>query len=180
MSTQPTRINWDLARKEYLSDATITLTELAERFNISRKSMSDRATKEGWQELRKDLSEIAFDEFQKKLVDEKSKAQNRHLLVYNNLQHILSHQITALARGEWLKDKKGNLIFDDDGKPIPIRGDVKNIEVVTRTAKMIIDGERTVLGLPTGISGLTDGKGEDVFKGFAEAVREAEKILEDE
>lgn len=152
-----TKINWDGARKEYLSDTTISLQDIADKYGVSKVAAGLRAKKENWTGLRQELADLAFSEFQKRLVDEKAKSQERHLLTYKNIQALVNGRISEIYQASE-KDKT--------------KFDIKEVEALARTAKISIDGERVVLGLPNGVQGHTDAEGKDVWGGFAEAIVE--------
>lgn len=173
------KVDWNQARKEYLGDSTLSQRDIAERYGVSTTAVEKRASAEGWADLRKKLGESAFDEFQKRLIDEKSKAQSRHLVQYQNLQAIINQSIYAFSTGNYWTDKKGNLILGKDGKPVLMPPDAQQLNALAKAAKTAMDGERAVLGLPTTVSGLTDAKGESVWTGFAEMVKAAEKVVSD-
>ena len=173
------KIDWDQARKDYLSDSTLSLADNAKKYGVSTTIVERKASKESWAEVRKKLGNSAFEEFQKRLVDEKSRAQNRHLIQYQNLQAIINKAVVAFSTGTFWTDKKGNLILDKDNQPIPRPPDAKQLEALAKAAKVSMDGERTVLGLPTNVQGLTDGKGDSVWTGFSDMVKAARKVKED-
>ena len=89
--------------------------------------------------------------------DEKAKSQERHLLTYKNIQALVNGRISEIYKASE-KDKT--------------KFDIKEVEALARTAKISIDGERVVLGLPNGVQGHTDAEGKDVWGGFAEAIVE--------
>lgn len=175
----PKKIDWNKARQAYLADTTLSLKDIAEQFGVSKTIVERRASAEGWADIRQKLGESAFEEFQKRLLDEKSKAQSRHLIQYQNLQAVINRSVYAFSVGSFWTDKKNNLILDAEGKPIPMPPDAKQLEAIAKAAKISMDGERAVLGLPTSVSGLTDGKGDSVWTGFAEMVKGASKVVKE-
>lgn len=173
------KVDWNKARADYLTDSTLSLQDIADKYSVSKKAVSNKASVEGWSKLRQKFAEKAFEDFQNKLVDEKSKAQNRHLIQYQNLQAIINRGIEAFSKGSYYTDKKGNLIVGKDKLPIPRPPDAKQLEALSKAAKIAMDGERTVLGLPTNVQGLTDGKGDSVWTGFSDMVKAARKVKEE-
>lgn len=170
------KVDWNKARQDYLSDTTLSMQDIADKYGVSKQSVTKRASVEGWSKIRQKLSETAFEDFQSKLLDEKSKAQNRHLIQYQNLQAIVNRGIVGMSEGSFWTDKKGNLVFGKDEKPIPKPLDGNQLVALAKAAKIAMDGERTVLGLPTNVQGLTDGNGDSVWTGFSDMVKMARKV----
>lgn len=177
----PKNIDWYEARKLYLSDSTESYSTIAKKFKVSKKAVEDRAKKESWANLRQDLGEKAFNDFTTKLLDTKTEAQNRHLQHFQNLQGLANRSIMEMAETNFFRDKKGNLITiaDKNGKERPIPRPINpfELEKLAKALKDAINGERVVLGLPTSVSALTDTDGGNVWGGFSDMIKAAEKVL---
>jgi hypothetical protein len=171
-----TKVDWLIVRKDYLSDATSSYASLAKKYGVALKTLQDRATREGWSELRQDLSEKAFSDFTQKLLDTKSEAQSRHLQHWQNLQALANKSIIDIAERSYFTDKRGNLVLVE-GKPIPRPINTFELEKLAKALKIAIDGERVVLGIPTSVSALSDPEGNSVWSGFSDMVKAAEKVL---
>ena len=171
-----TKVDWLVVRKDYLSDATSSYASLAKKYGVALKTLQDRATREGWSELRQDLSEKAFSDFTQKLLDTKSEAQSRHLQHWQNLQALANKSIIDIAERNYFSDKHGNLVLIN-GKPIPKPINTFELEKLAKALKIAIDGERVVLGIPTSVSALSDPEGNSVWSGFSDMVKAAEKVL---
>lgn len=174
------KIDWVEARNKYLQDSSLSYSDIGKQFGVTKTAVEARGKKEGWVELRQSLGEKAYEKFQKNLLDVKSKAQDRHLQEYQNLQALVNRSMEAISNNNFYTDKKGNVIKDAEGKPIRIPPNPFDLEKIAKTLKIAVDGERVVLGLPTTVSGITDGQGDSVWSGFAEMVRSAEKIAEEQ
>lgn len=177
----PKKVDWYEARKVYLSDNTISYSDIAKKFGVSKKAVTDIASKESWPSLRQDLSEKAFNEFTQKLLDTKSEAQARHLQHFQNLQGLANRSIMEMAETNFFRDKRGNLVTikDKDGKERPIPRPINpfELEKLAKALKDAINGERVVLGLPTSVSALTDPEGGNVWSGFSDMIKAAERVL---
>ena len=154
---QHQKIDWLKARQDYLADATISYADIGKKYGVSKKAVSDKGLKEGWPELRQNLSEKAFDNFQKKLLKTKEAAQERHLQQFQNLQALINKSIQAIAQ--------------------QTQPDALELRRLSGALKDSVMGERVVLGLPTNVGSITDPEGNDAFKGFAEAFAAAEKVV---
>lgn len=176
---QPTKIDWFEARKVYLEDSTLSYSDIAKKFKVSKTSVESRANPEGWSLLRQELGEKAFTKFTEKLLDTKSSANNRHLTHWQNLQALANNAIIDMAERRYFTNKAGQLVLDKDGNPIPTPINTFALEKLGKALKDAINGERVVLGLPTSVSAITDPQGNSVWSGFSDMVKAAEKVLSD-
>ncbi len=176
-TARKTKVDWLVIRKEYLSDATSSYRTLAKKYGVSTTTLEKRAKSEGWAELRQELGEKAFSDFTQKLLDTKSNAQNRHLTHWQNLQSLANSSIMDMAERNFERDKNGRLVLDSKKNPIPVPLNPFALEKLAKALKVAIDGERVVLGLPTSVSALSDPEGNNVWGGFAELMKEADKVL---
>lgn len=170
-------VDWFEARKLYLSEGEITYEKIAKKFGVSTTAVFNRAKAEKWIELKADLNEKAFNAFTEKLLDTKSNAQNRHLTHWQNLQALCNNSIREMAEHSYYTDRKGNIVLDTDKKPIQRPLNPFELEKLSKALKVAIDGERVVLGLPTSVSALSDPDGGNVWSGFSDMVKAAEKVL---
>lgn len=172
----PKRIDWYEARKDYLADSSLSLDDIAKKYGVAKSTVGLRAKSEDWTNLRQDLHEKAFTKFTEKLLDQKSSASNRHLTHWQNLQSLANNSIVDMAERSYERNKAGHLILLD-GKPIPKPLNPFELEKLAKTMKLAIDGERVVLGLPTSVSALSDPEGNSVWGGFADLIKEADRVL---
>lgn len=170
-------IDWYEARKMYLSDNTVKYSDVAKAFKVSTKSVETVASRESWVTLRADLGEQAFSDFTQKLLDTKSEAQSRHLQHWQNLQALVNKSIIDIAERSYYTNKAGHLVLDAKNNPIPRPINPFELEKLAKAAKIAIDGERVVLGIPTSVSALSDPQGNNVWSGFSDMIKAAEKVL---
>ena len=52
-------MNWNEIKKEYISDQSMSYRKLSEKYGVSRTVIGDRAKKEGWVSLRREVAERA-------------------------------------------------------------------------------------------------------------------------
>lgn len=175
----PKKIDWYEARKTYLADNTLSYADIAKKYAVSKKAVTDIASRESWPNLRQDLSEKAFSDFTQKLLDTKSEAQSRHLQHWQNLQALANKSIIDIAERNYFTNKAGHLVLDANNNPIPRPINTFELEKLAKALKIAIDGERVVLGIPTSVSALSDPEGNSVWSGFSDMVKAAEKVLSD-
>jgi hypothetical protein len=154
------KIDWLAARQLYLSDATIGYSEVAKQFGVSKNAVLAKGKVEGGPELRRNLAEKAYENFQKKLLKTKEAAQDRHLVQFQNVQALANRIINDMAN-----TPKDRAI------------DALELRRTVAALKDAVMGERVVLGLPTNVGALTDPEGNDAFKGLAESYAAAQKVL---
>lgn len=170
------KVDWSLVRNEYIADSTVSYSELAKKYGVTKTAVQKRGTAEKWSELRQIYAEKAFNQFTEKLLDEKSSAQVRHLQHYQNLQALANNSIQDFAERSYERDRKGKLILVD-GKPIYKPINTFELEKLARSLQIAINGERVVLGIPTSVSALSDPEGGSVWSGLAEIVKGAEEAI---
>ena len=155
---RPTKIDWSEPLQDYLSDATITLKELAKKYKVSQRVVEEHAAKEGWGGLRSRLGEQATNLMLKRLATKKASANDRHLSNYTTLTQKIMLSIDKLS---------------DESDP----GDIVSLAKALKVAQ---DGERVVLNLPTNINSITGKDGDNVWSGFAEMMKAAKGVLDGE
>ena len=155
---RPTKIDWSEPLQDYLSDATVTLKELAAKYKVSQRVVEEHAAKEGWGGLRSRLGEQATNLMLKRLATKKASANDRHLSNYTVLTQKIMLSIDKISA-------------DDDP------GDIMSL---ARALKVAQDGERVVLGLPTSVNTITGKDGDNVWSGFADMMKAAKEVLDGE
>ena len=155
---RPTKIDWSEPLQDYLSDATISLKDLAVKYKVSQRVVEEHASKEGWGSLRSRLGEQATNLMLKRLATKKASANDRHLSNYTVLTQKIMLSIDKISAD------------DDPG----------DIMALARALKVAQDGERVVLGLPTSVNTITGKDGDNVWSGFAEMMKAAKGVLDGE
>ncbi len=171
------KIDWNIVRNEYIADGSISYSDLAKKYGVTKTAVQKRGTAEGWSELRQSYADKAFTIFTENLLDEKSSAQNRHLQHWQNLQALANNAVIDISERTYERDKKGNLITDKKGNPIPKRINLGDLANLAKTLKTAIDGERVVLGLPNTVTALSDPAGDSVWSGFSDMIKAADKVI---
>lgn len=175
----PKNVDWGKARIDYLADGSLSFADIAKKYGVSKTAVEAQSRKESWAQLRQDLGEKAYNEFQAKMLSTKDRAQSEHLMSFQNMRALINRAAMEMSQHNYYRDKKGNLILakDKDGndQPIPIPLDPFQLEKLAKAQQIAINGERVALGLPTSVSGLSDPDGGNVWKGFSDLVTQARK-----
>lgn len=174
----PAKIDWFKAREDYLSDSTLSYSDIAKKYDVSLTAVKTRGNNEDWLKLRQSLTEKALSKFQERLVDEKSKANSKHLTHWQNIQALANGLIIDMANRSYYRNKDGNLILDRNNNPILVPIDPFALERLVRALKEAINGERVVLGLPTSVSGISaQSEDNNVWSSFSDLIKAADKVL---
>ncbi len=146
----PTKIRWTDAQKDFLSDPTLRYKDIAEKYGVSLTAVKQRGVKEGWHELRSDLSKKTIQQVETKLIDRNSEINERHGTIFRNLQQLAGTKLTIAFRQieRLIKEKGIDNISIYDNKMISQR-DLKDLVEAYTGA---INGERITVGLPTSIA----------------------------
>jgi hypothetical protein len=172
-------VDWFAARQDYLLDNTISYADIAKKYNCTKNAVLARAKSENWPELRRSLAETAFEDFKLKLLDQKAQAQSEHLISYQNMRALANRAVVEMSRHHYARDRYGNLITtklkDGTIEPVPAPMNPFELEKLAKALHQAIVGERIVLGMPSSVSAITDGKGDDVFKGLSDLLAAAKE-----
>lgn len=126
--------SWDVvtAQKEYITDHRQTYASIASKYGIGKRAVEQFAEANDWVGLRQELVESGLKAYEDKHRQIIAETNDRHLKLYKNM---IAAGNNAMAR-----------IVAIAGKNVP---DVKELRLAAMTLKDGIEGERTVLGLPT-------------------------------
>ena len=122
------QVGWNVIRAEYIKDESTSYRKLADKYSVSLKTLTDRAIREKWVELRKQKRDKNVAKFIEKTSDKESTLQVSINDVANDLLKQISEvlknaslinsqsikQLTSALKD--LKDIKGNQVDDQDEK----------------------------------------------------------------
>lgn len=126
--------SWDVvsAQNEYILDHKQSYASIAAKYGVSKKTVEEFASANGWVQLRQELVDNGMKAFEDKHREIIMETNDRHLKLYKNM----------IAAG----NNSMSRIVKEAGTKVP---DVKALRLAAMTLKDGIEGERTVLGLPT-------------------------------
>jgi len=143
----PKTIDWLSARKEYIENRKLSYTDISEKYGVSRTVVGQRAKIEGWIQSRINIDDKTILKVESKLVNRNGEINERHGIIYRNLQQLANTKLTiAYKQIERLIDKEGidNITIYDQG--MISQRDLKDLVEAYTNA---INGERVTAGLPT-------------------------------
>lgn len=139
------RIDWLAAKKDYLSDGSMSYMKIAKKYGVTNNAVGNRAKKENWVKLRQDLVGAADAEMQEEIVDELAEVNTRHVQTARNLQayHISSLNVLNAYIRKLQERINNNQAVDPKEVYSPYQGNN-----LTDALKKAIELERIALGLP--------------------------------
>lgn len=140
------KIDWLAAKKDYISDSTISYSKIANKYGVTKNAVTNRAKKEGWPKLRQDLSDRASTKVEDKIVDDLAEVNIRHGKSYTVAQAVLldSAQIIHawVAQLKLEAARTGNPV---DPKDLP---SLQALKFMSEGLDISIKGERITKGMP--------------------------------
>lgn len=122
--------SWDVAaaEREYISQRDVSYGDIAVRHEISLSAVKRYARQRDWPKRRRNATENGLEQFARATEESLADTNNRHLSTYQELQGAAKEAVQEL-RGL--------------GKPKP-----RDLLAAANVAKLAIEGERVVRGLP--------------------------------
>lgn len=151
---------WDVveAEKLYLSDSKQSYQSIADKFGVTKTTVERYAKQHEWVKRRQSVVEKGIKTFEDKQAELISETNEEHLRIFKNTRNILYNEIVKNAKGESTK------------------ADIKLLGNAVYAMGKAIEGERTVLGLPTVIQQHDDGsKGADNEATWADILASVEE-----
>lgn len=153
-------IDWSIIRTAYITDPKASQRSLAEQFKVSHSAIGKRALKEQWAKerqayIKKTDSNIiaAAGEDREDLILTLTK---KHETLLNKLSEKISQATDELAMDEWA---------------------AKNIEALAKASKLVIEGERLTIGLPSDVKGISDPRGDKLTVSIESLHEKAKELL---
>lgn len=140
------KIDWLSAKKDYISDPTLSYEKIAQKYGVQKNTVWNRAKKEGWIKLRQDIDEKASLKVEAKLVDELAEINTRHGKSYLTVQAVLleSANITY-AYIERLKLAAAQSNGFVDPRDLP---SFQQLKFMAEGMDIGVKGERITKGMP--------------------------------
>lgn len=156
-------IDWVQAKKDYLEDGTMSYQKIANKYGVSKKTVENHASVEGWANLRQTLGEVSIQQAEGEIVNRNAEINTKHQKQYADMQvlavniiRIASNTMAKAAREKGLENLS---VYEKDFiKP----GSLVNLY---NALKIAMDGERVTVGLPTSVERkeFTGKDGTDLF-----------------
>lgn len=127
--------NWKRIKAEYLKGGQ-SYADLAQKYGVAAKTISNRAYKEGWTKEKGKIREEIGEELRERVV--RARVKELQTLLDANEKMIE----TALAMVEAVSQNPTTLLFDKGGT-------LRNMESLSKTIQTLVANQRDILKLPT-------------------------------
>lgn len=145
-SGRVTKINWTAAKEYYLSDPKITLHKVAEKFDITYKSVQKWAAQEKWILQRKNNAmEQGLETAKQRREETVEQINTRHIELYLQMQGFIKTNIAIAqdyVREEYLEAKRANKAVNKQKM-----FSAQNVKYLMEALKISVDGERVAEGI---------------------------------
>jgi hypothetical protein len=153
-------IDWSAIRTAYITDPKATIRSLAAKFKVSNSAVSDHCKKEEWAKKRQEWvkkhdSNVldAAGEDREEVINTLTK---KHADLLGKLSDRLGKAVDSLSSDEW---------------------EPKNLEALAKATKLVIEGERLTVGLPSDVKGLSDPRGDKLNVTIESLHEKAKEVL---
>lgn len=153
-------VDWSIIRQRYITDPKSTTRSLAEEFDLSTSAIGKHCKKEKWTELRRkyikkteDNTIAAAGEDREQVINNLTK---KHSDLLGKMSERLGQAVDRLNKDEW---------------------EAKNLEALAKATKLVIEGERLTVGLPSDVKGLSDPRGDKLNVTIESLHEKAKEVL---
>lgn len=157
-SQKASNYKWDVvaAEKEYIENHTLSYQDIAQKYGVDKRTVSRYAQQHDWTARRQDAINSGLEKHKTEHAELISQTNERHLKLWRSAQNGAA---AAVKRAHDTKD-------------------TKNLASAVFSLKQSIEGERTVLGMPTLIRKDADDDDEALLPAnFIDAAKAAEEML---
>ena len=159
----PKGINWTEAFQFYceaIDGRLPSYQDVANKFDVSKTEVGHKALKEDWIRLRQELYENSKSKFLENKTNQIAEVESTHLKKWRTVQELTDTCLDHIEKSLSLKL-------------------VHKLYTLTRTMKVAIEGERTVLGLPNTVqAGRVDQTRQNVPELSPELIQEIDRLFE--
>jgi len=129
------KVNWEEAKLLYLKDSRISYSVLARHYGVAKPTIQAHATKHGWADLRKKISDQRVQGLLAAAGDSYTEFEVRQLKIFRHIQAIVSKDIANLRKEMDSKDLKS------------LTKHISSMTTLQRTLFSAIKEERLILGI---------------------------------
>lgn len=136
-------IDWSAIKTAYITNPKATVRSLAAQFKVSNSAVSAHCKKEEWAKGRQEWVKKHDSNVLETAGEEREAViktlTEKHSNLLGKLSDRLSKAVDSLSSDEW---------------------EAKNLEALAKASKLVIEGERLTIGLPSDVKGLSDPRGD--------------------
>lgn len=154
-------IDWSAIKTAYITDPKATQRSLEAQFKVSRSAIGKHMQKEEWAKQRQEYIQKAEHNVLKVASEDReqliSSVIEKHTNLLGRLSDRIAGAIDGIAHDEW---------------------EAKNIEALAKASKLVIEGERLTVGLPSDVKGLSDPRGDKLNMTIESLHEKAKAVLD--
>ena len=136
MKSQPKKIDWVQAKLDFVSDATMSFKQVADKYKVARATVEQHAKDEDWLQARENLAQLAESRAMKKLAGERVDVDQKHLRASRGIQKAIEMRIKGIELDTEAGERIGS----------------QSLRHYVASWKEAVTMERLILGLPTNIN----------------------------
>lgn len=153
-------IDWSIIRTAYITDVKETHRSLEQRYGVARSSIANHAKKEDWASQRQEWLKKAESNVLEAAGEDREEQiksiTTKHANLLDKLSEKISRATEELSMDEWA---------------------AKNLESLAKASKLVIEGERLTVGLPSDVKGLSDPRGDKLNVTIESLHEKAKEVL---
>lgn len=153
-------IDWSIIKTAYVTDPKATHRSLEEQFKVSRSAIAKHAKNEKWAEERQEYVKKTESNVIAAAGEDREEVITALTKKHETLLNTLSEKITKAAE---------NLSMDEWA--------AKNLEALAKASKLVIEGERLTVGLPSDVKGISDPRGDRLGVAIETLHEKAKEVL---
>jgi hypothetical protein len=154
------KIDWSAIKTAYVTDPKETHRSLETRFKVSRSAIAKHCKEEKWADARQEWLKKAESNVLEAAGEDREQViatlTKKHEGLLGKLSDRLSKAVDSLASDEW---------------------EAKNLEALAKASKLVIEGERLTVGLPSDVKGLSDPRGDKLNVTIESLHEKAKEVL---
>lgn len=143
------KVDWLAAKHYYIENAKVSLRDVADKYDVTLKTVETHSSKEAWVKLRASVGISATNKVVEQAVDERVTVVNEHAQKFAHIENISLAMMNRLAkRLKRLESIDPDALLDDHKAYMS----PQQWNYLVSAFKVATDGRRTALGLPTTIT----------------------------
>lgn len=147
---RPKKIDWAAAQSDYIQDITLTYTDIAKKYGVSKIVVGQRAKAEGWIKYRKSIEKKTVQAVEGEIIDRNTHINELHINLTNGMASLASKHLSIAHRAIDKAEKergKNNVSLND--KDIISQ---QRMKALFESIAIAVNIQRVAVGLPTSIA----------------------------
>ena len=145
----PKMVDWVSARKDYLEDRSLSYTDIANKYGVSRTVVGERAKAEGWTDARRSIDEKSIKRVEAEIVDRNAEVNDLHYNLAVGMASLANKELNIAHRQlDKLEQELGKdgIGINDKRLISPYK-----MKALFESMAIAMNLQRVALGLPTSV-----------------------------